>query len=407
MMERVYLDWNATAPLCHAAREEMLAALSHVGNPSSVHAEGRKARALIERARGHVAELVGSEPRGVIFTGGASEAAQHALSPTWSVEGQAHPMGRLYVSAIEHPCVLAGGRFAATQVQKLPVTADGRLDLAALQAALDDHDPAGGSPLVAVMAANNETGIVQPVAEAAAMTHARGGFLVCDAVQAVGRIPVDITRLGADALLLSSHKIGGPQGAGALVLASEAVLPTPLLTGGGQERRQRAGTENVAGIAGFGGAAAVAGRLLSDASNVAALRDRLRRMLLELTPSLHVIGAGVERLPNTLNVALPGASAEVLVAALDLLGIAVSAGSACSSGKTGRSHVLAAMGMAPEIAGGAIRISIGPKTTINEIEALVDAWRKMPMTSPQQRPPSPAHMCGKFQDDRLSHARSA
>ena len=254
MAQRIYLDWNATAPLRPQARAVMAAALDVVGNPSSVHAEGRAARHLVEEARRQVAALVGAEPRNVVFTSGGTEANMLALSPAIGTGGAA--CDRLLVSAIEHPSVLAGGRFPAAMVEQVSVTSDGCIDLAALAKALAAP---GGRPLLSLMLANNETGVLQPVSEAAAMVHEAGGLLHVDAVQAAGRVPCDINAIGADLMTVSSHKIGGPKGVGALVLRSQAVhLADPLIKGGGQERGARAGTENVAGIAGFGAAAAAA-----------------------------------------------------------------------------------------------------------------------------------------------------
>ena len=384
---RVYLDWNATAPLRPEARAAMLAALDTVGNPSSVHAEGRTARAIIEQARDDVAALVGGEPHNVIVASGATEAAAMSLTPDW----RGGPFSSLYVSAIEHPCVLAGGRFQAPDITRVPVTEAGILDITALKQMLSARS---GRPLVALMAANNETGIVQPVAEAAAAAHSAGGLLVCDAVQAAGRIQTHITELGADALLLSAHKLGGPKGVGALVLANEAIAPQPLLTGGGQERRQRAGTENVAGIAGFGAAAKAAKTGLVAASQIAAPRDRLetglrddgarcqsarkRNQKVFASTSQHSIlnkdVSAPQRLPNTSLLVMPDMSAQMLLMQLDLAGFAVSAGAACSSGKLARSHVLEAMGVPPEIAEGAIRVSLGPTTTAADIDRFIAAW---------------------------------
>ena len=371
-LPRVYLDWNATAPLRPEARAAMLAALDEVGNPSSVHAEGRRARALIERARGQVAALVGAAPHNVIFTGSATEAAAHALSRHWRGDGVARPAGRLFVSAIEHPCVLAGGQFAPDEVVRVAVTSTGIVDVFALDQHLKSHNLALGKPLVALMLANNETGVIQPVAAAAALVHAAGGFLVCDAVQAAGRIPIDLASLGADALFLSAHKLGGPKGVGALVLADEAVAPAPFIRGGGQERGHRAGTENVAAIAGFGAAAEAARAGLVDMPRIAQLRGRIESVVRSV-----VARNGSPRLPNTTLLTLPGGKAETLVIQLDLAGIAVSAGSACSSGKVKRSHVLEAMGLAPEIADGTIRISLGATTTEAEVERFVAAWGKI------------------------------
>jgi cysteine desulfurase len=367
MTDRIYLDWNATAPLRPQARAAAAAALDVAGNPSSVHAEGRAARRLIEEARDKLAALVGAEPRNVVFTSGGTEANMLALAPAGGTE-------RLLVSAIEHPSVLAGGRFAAAAVERVPATADGRIDLSALADAL--AAPEGPRALVSLMLANNETGVVQPVSEAARLTHEAGGVLHVDAIQAAGRIPCDINTLGADLVTLSGHKIGAPKGVGALVRRDANVpFPEPLIRGGGQERGARAGTENVVGIAAFGAAAAAAfAELAADAGRMAALRDRLEAGLRAASPDLVVFGAGAPRLPNTTLFALKDMKAETAVIAFDLKGIAVSSGAACSSGKVQPSHVLAAMGVPPQLARGAVRVSLGPTTTQSEIDRTIQAW---------------------------------
>jgi cysteine desulfurase len=374
-LKRVYLDANAGAPLLDAAREAAVAALGAAANASSVHAEGRQARVLIEAARDKVAAAVGARPEAVIFTSGATEAAALALSPRVLSGRESLAVGQLYVGATEHPCVLSGGRFPAETVSTLPVSPDGTIDLAALEAAMAAHDRAGGVPLVALMLANNETGVVHPVAEAAQAVKRHGGLIFCDAVQALGRIAVDIGALGVDFLSLSAHKIGGPQGAGALVLADADVRPEPLLKGGGQERRRRAGTENVTSIVGFGVAAEHAGHHLSDSGRIAGLRDRLEREIREISPEARIMGDTAERLPNTTLFAAPGLSAETVVIAFDLEGIAVSAGSACSSGKIAASHVAEAMGEPPEVARSGIRVSLTPASKEDDIAAFVAAWR--------------------------------
>ena len=265
MTERVYLDWNATAPLRPQAREALQDALAVAGNPSSVHAEGRAARHLIEHAREDVAHLVGASPADVIFTASGTEANMLALSPAIETASEKRPRDRLFMSAIEHVSVRTGGRFAREAIEDLPVDADGRIDLAALADAMSRAMAHASRPLVSIMLANNETGVVQPVAEAAAIVHAANGLLHVDAVQAAGRIPCDIGALGADLLTLSAHKIGGSKGAGALVRARDDIhFADPLIRGGGQERGLRAGTENVAGIAAFGAAAAAARRQMAE-----------------------------------------------------------------------------------------------------------------------------------------------
>jgi cysteine desulfurase len=372
MTERIYLDWNASAPLRHEARAAALAALDATGNPSSVHVEGRAARRLIEQARDKVAALVGADPRNVVFTSGGTEANMLALVP--AVEGTARD--KLLVSAIEHPSVLAGGRFPAAAVERVPVTAGGEIDLAALERRVAVLK---GRALVSLMLANNETGVIQPISQAARLVHAVGGLLHVDAVQAAGRIPCDINVLGADLLTLSGHKIGAPKGAGALIARTATLnLLDPLIKGGGQERNMRAGTENVAAIAGFGAAAAAARDGLGrERARMAALRDRLEARLKAASPEVVIFGAAAERLPNTTLFAVPGMKAETAVIAFDLEGVAVSSGAACSSGKVQPSHVLAAMGVPPQLARAAVRVSLGPSTTESEIERFIEAWIKV------------------------------
>jgi cysteine desulfurase len=368
MTTRSYLDYNATAPLRPEVREAMIAALDAHGNPSSVHAEGREARALVESARATVAALSGARAEDVIFTSGGSEANALALA------AQPGEAWHCYMSAVEHPSVLAGGRFYRESTSKIPVSSDGVIDLDVLAAELAKHHLGGWRPFVSLMAANNETGAIQPVAAAAEIVHAAGGLLHTDAVQVAGRLPLDFGALGADMMTLSAHKIGGPKGIGALVLR-EGVAVEPLIKGGGQERRRRAGTENVAAIVGFGVAAELAVADLDEAAELASLRDELERRALE--PGAVVVSSRVARLPNTSCIAVPGTKAETLVIGLDLAGVAVSAGSACSSGKVEASHVLSAMGLSPELAQGAIRVSLGIGTTSADIERFIGAWSEL------------------------------
>jgi cysteine desulfurase len=377
MTERVYLDWNATAALRLQAQRALLDAAALTGNPSSVHAEGRAARQLIEQAREEVASLIAARPADVIFTSSGTEANMLALSPAIETAGEKRPRDRLFISAIEHPSVRAGGRFLRGAIEDIPVETDGRVSLAALAEAVA---PAKTSrPLVSLMLANNETGVVQPVAEAAAIVHAAGGLLHVDAVQAAGRIACDIRVLGADLLTLSAHKIGGAKGVGALVRAGEHIhFADPLIRGGGQERGLRAGTENVAGIAAFGAAARATGRQLAEeAAHMRALRTLLEEGLRTISPQAVIFGAAVERLPNTTLFALEGIKAVTAIIAFDLEGIAVSAGAACSSGKVQPSHVLAAMGVSPPLARGAVRLSLGWTTSEADIERFLGAWRKL------------------------------
>jgi cysteine desulfurase len=376
MSARSYLDWNATTPMREEAKAAIAAAASLTGNPSSVHAEGRTARALIEAAREQVAALVGAQPGNVLFTASGTEANMLALTPAIETAGEKRPRSRLFVSAIEHASVRAGGRFAHDDIEELPVRPDGRLDLAALAAAIANTP----RPLVSLMLANNETGIIQPVAEAAALLHAAGGLIHVDAVQAVGRVACDMTALGADLLTLSAHKIGGAKGAGALVRAREDIhFPQPLIRGGGQERGLRAGTENVAGIAAFGAAAAAAHAGREDeAAHMVSLRDQLETALLAATPEATVFGReALERLPNTTLFALAGIKAETAVIAFDLEGVALSSGAACSSGKVQPSHVLAAMGVTGPLQRGAVRVSLGWNSTVADVERFLGAWTKL------------------------------
>jgi cysteine desulfurase len=372
MPDRVYLDWNATAPLRHEAREAMAAAWDVRGNPSSVHAEGRQARRLVEDARATIAASVGAVPRNVVFTSGGTEANALALTP--GLRGGSTPAAsRLIVSAIEHASVLAGGRFPREAIGKIGVTHAGRVDLDQLRAALEGGPPA----LVSIMLANNETGALQPVKEAGDIVHSAGGLLHVDAVQAYGKIPFDIKALNADLVTLSAHKIGGPKGVGALVLAEGVLGFEPLLRGGGQELGRRAGTEDVAGIAGFGAAARAAiGALRDESIRLEGLRSRLESGLRQTSGAI-VFSEDAPRLPNTTLFTVPGLTAETAVIGFDLAGIAVSSGSACSSGKVQPSHVLEAMGFGAEIAKGAVRLSLGWSTSPADIDCCLEAWRKL------------------------------
>lgn len=362
---RAYLDYNASAPLLGAAREAVVAALDGA-NPSSVHGEGRAARRIVEEARRQVAALANADPQHVVFTSGATEAAMTLLTPDWQMGKAALRFGSLYVCTADHPCLLGGGRFPAHQVTRMGVDGDGVLRLDELAASLAAHDREQGLALVAVHAANNETGVVQPLEEIASVVRAAGGVLVLDAVQAAGRIPLDMSKPCADYLILSAHKIGGPKGIGAIVAAADLMMPKPLVTGGGQEKGHRGGTENLAGIAGFGAAAAAALEGLGSVERVRNMRDRFEAALVELVPDAVIFGHAAPRLANTSFFAIPGLKAETAQIAFDLAGVALSAGSACSSGKVGPSHVLEAMGV-DEIQG-ALRVSIGQETSAQDLE---------------------------------------
>ena len=377
-----YCDHNATAPLRPASRDAMAHALSVAGNPSSVHAHGRAARVLVEEAREQVAKLAKAKSDHVIFTSGATEANNLAL---WgAVDGaidqseadKAARITRLFVSAIEHSSVLKTAeviaeRVAGVRLERLPVTANGVLDLEALRVALREGK---GRALVAVMAANNETGVIQPVVEISRLCREAGALLLVDAVTAAGKIELDAGL--SDYLTLSAHKLGGPQGVGALVVNEDAPF-APQITGGGQQKGLRAGTENLSGIAGFGAAAKVAMTEKDERAHVLAIRDRFETALKQALPDAMIFGAGAPRLDNTANVALPGMAAENIVIALDLDAVMVSSGSSCSSGKIASSHVLSAMGVEDALAGASIRVSFGWNSTAEDADAVVASLTKL------------------------------
>lgn len=365
-----YLDHNATTPLLPAARAAMLAALDAAGNASSVHAPGRAARATVERARGQVAALIGATPDEVIFTSGGTEANALALASF---------AGALVVGATEHASVLEPAR-RSCRLRAIPVARNGLIDLDALDRILAETGPGA---LVSVMLANNETGVIGPVAQAAAIAHARGALIHTDAVQAAGKMHVDVAGLGVDYLTLSAHKLGGPQGAGALFVKAGAPLQ-PLLTGGGQEGGRRAGTENVAAIAGFGAAAAER-NLARQWEHVAELRDGLQTRLREALPDVIQFCRTAPRLPTTLLIAAPAQSAATQLMALDLAGVSVSAGSACSSGKVTPSHVVTAMGYDEAVAARAIRISLGWNSGQGDVDAFLAAYIPFMMRTAPRR----------------------
>lgn len=369
--ERVYLDWNATTPLRPEARTAMVAALDVGGNPSSIHSEGRAARKIVENARAAVAAATGADARNVVFTSGGTEANMLALTPGLRRGGE--PVQRLIISAIEHASVLAGGRFPRERIEIVPVNSSGIVELDALTGLLQSQPPA----LVSIMLANNETGAIQPIPEVADIVHEAGSLLHVDAVPSLEKVDININDLRCDLVTISAHKIGGPKGVGALVLADGLYGLEPQVRGGGQEQGRRAGTENVIGIAGFGAAtrAAMVSRE-AKAARMTSLQQRLEEGL-RAFPGTTIFSNDVPRLPNTTLVSAPGLKAETAVIGFDLEGIAVSSGSACSSGKVQPSHVLQAMKVDPALIQGAIRISLGWETTEADIDRCLEAWRKL------------------------------
>jgi cysteine desulfurase len=377
-MDRVYLDHNATSPLRPPARNAMLSALAEIGNASSVHREGQAARARVEHARAHVARLVGADPQAVVFTSGATEAIAAALSPELELSSRAVVCDVLLISAIEHPAVRAGGRFAPGKIEIIPVDGEGLVDLAALEIMLARHKGAGRRAFVSVMAANNETGVMQPLGEIAKLVHPVDGVFHVDAVQVVGRYPFDLETSGADLISISSHKLGGPQGAGAIIARNAETHVPPLVRGGGQERGARAGTENVAAIAGFGAAAEAAALNVSEeAGRLAGLREKLERGIRTITSSAVIFSEPALRVPNTTCFAVPGMTAETALIAFDLEGVAVSSGSACSSGKVAASETLQAMKIDPALAKGAIRVSTGWNTADADIVRFLEVFARV------------------------------
>ena len=364
-MTRIYLDHNATTTLRPEAREAMADAMAETGNPSSVHWQGRAAKARLETAREEVAALVNAAPRNVLFTSGGTEANNLVLARGWS---------QVLLSSIEHDSVLASAPKFVDSAAHIPVDRNGIVDLDALAQRLEADG--GEGTLVSIQLVNNETGAIQPVAEAARLAHAHGASIHTDAIQAAGKIPVDFESLDVDFLSLSAHKLGGPMGVGALIARNIDMLPR-LVFGGGQEMGLRAGTENTLGTVGFAAAAGALSKSMAWADAVAPLREELEAGVRKITPDAHILSAAAPRVPNTSMIAVPGRPADTTVIALDLEGIAVSSGAACSSGKVSASHVVQAMGLEDELSGGAIRVSLGWPTTPNDVAAFLTAWEKI------------------------------
>lgn len=379
---RIYLDHNAGSPLRPQVKHAVIEALDLSANGSSIYQEGRKAKGMIERARQSVAKMVGATPSGVTFTGGGSEANATVLQPNLLETGKPRAVDRLLVSATEHDSVLKGGRFASEQIEVIPVDKNGVVDLVWLSDRLAKAQSDSECVLVAVMLANNETGVRQSVEAIGALVADTDSYFLCDAIQGPGKLSVDINEIGAHFLTLSAHKLGGPQGVGAIVRRTESYAFQPLIRGGGQESFGRAGTENIAAIHGFGVAAQMIAEEATSTERLATMRDAMEQGL----NGVVVLGSDAVRLPNTSCISVPGLTAETMLISLDLQGFAVSSGSACSSGKVGLSHVLTAMGIEPDIAQGAVRISLGWNTTEEDVKQFTEAFDKMAATlSPNQR----------------------
>jgi len=375
---RTYLDWNASARIYPQVIELMSKVLSDGGNASSVHQEGRCAHNHIEAAREQVAQLVNADPRSIVFTSGGSEANSLALS---GLAGNG-TIDRILISPVEHSSILASAQLEGVDLSSIAVNKDGIVDLKALETALKKAVVAGQRVLVSIMWANNETGVIQPIEDIVRLAHAHAALVHCDGVQAAGKVPVDFTASGLDLMSLSAHKIGGPQGVGALVVRPSVVL-APMLRGGGQELSRRAGTENLGGIAGFG----LAAKLIANdnhGAKLSGLQRQLESEIKQIRSDAVIFGETQKRLPNTTCVAVRGTTAETLLIMLDLAGIAVSSGSACSSGKVAASHVLAAMGVETSLARAGLRISTGRTSTKEDIEKFINAWSKAVGTERQQ-----------------------
>ena len=370
LSDPIYLDHNAGAPLRPVAREIMIEALMDAGNASSVHGHGRKARGRIEAAREQVAKLCKAKTRAVTFVSGGTEANMTALTPAWQDQGAPVYLDKLFRSAVEHPSVVTGGRFAVADQVVVPVDGTGLVRLDVLEDLVRAADPS----LISVMAANNETGVIQPLAEIGDLAARYGHVFHVDAVQAAGRLPIDPDAWQADVVTLSAHKFGGPQGMGAVVVRSTARVPSPLMVGGGQENWRRGGTENVGAIAGFGAACEAALEEVADVRHLAELKTRLEAGLRAVCPATVVFGEAAERLANTSCFAVPGIPAETALIAFDLERVSVSSGSACSSGKVSVSHVLTAMGVEEDLARCALRVSMGWNTTGDDIDRVLELW---------------------------------
>lgn len=377
-MARVYLDYNATSVPRVSAKEAVSAAMLAPANASSVHTEGRAARAIVEDARHQLSVLIGAQTEAIFFTSGATESNATALSPELELAGKAARFDVLLLSGVEHPAVRAGGSFKQEQIEYVPVDANGVIVLDALKEALAKHKSAGRRAFVSVMAANNETGVLQPLRAVADIVHQHDGVFHSDAVQVIGKIPFDLRESGVDILSITSHKLGGPQGIGAVVTAHRDTRLPAIMRGGGQERGRRQGTESVAAIAGFGAAATEAGQTLTpEGSRLGALRAKIEEGIRSIAKDAVIFGERAARLPNTTFFATPGITAETALIVLDLDGVALSAGSACSSGKSAASPTLQAMGVSSEIGRCAMRVSTGWNTSEADVTQFLNTFAKV------------------------------
>jgi len=371
MKMRHYMDYNATTPLSPGAKAALVGALDIVGNPSSVHKEGRLAKSAMQLARRDISNFVNVDSENLVFTSGASEAATILLTPHYRMGRSPLKMSHLYIGATEHPCIASGGRFPQGQISVVGVDTNGIINFDELEVRLTQHDKSQGVALVAIQAANNETGVVQPIRQIAEIVRRFGGVLIVDAVQYVGKLPFDATNFGGDFFMISAHKIGGPKGVGAIFSSGGLIAPEPWNKAGGQERGLRGGTEALPLIVAFGRAAHDAQTTVEQRSSIKSLRDFFENRLTTIFPTAVIFGSNVERLPNTSFFIIPGFEAETMQIALDLAGFAVSSGSACSSGKVAESAVLRAMGVSNSAR--ATRVSIGPETRKQDMELLLAA----------------------------------
>ncbi|WP_182419213.1 cysteine desulfurase family protein [Bartonella sp. HY038] len=372
---RIYLDFNATTPLSDSAKTALMQSFEHFGNASSVHNEGRTAKALIQSARRHIAESLNANIDNIVFTSGATESAALALTPQYMMGRSPVLFSKLYIGATEHPCVLAGGRFDKADIITIPVDENGLIHCNILENELANHDKSAGLPLVSIQYANHETGVLQPIGQIADIVKQAGGVFIADIVQAYGKMPLDLTALGADFVFISGHKLGAPKGIGALIAMGRVLMPKALLTGGGQEHGHRSGTQAVGMISAFGAAVEDIKRHDNENNRLKILRDHLERGLKEISPDCIIHGKATERLPNTSFFSIPQMKAETLQIAYDLAGIAVSAGSACSSGKVSSSPILKAMNYHND--NGAIRVSTGWTTELHDIDTFLAETQKI------------------------------